>query len=257
MPSLIIPFRNSDRYRLANLLAVEKFYHSQFPEWQVIIVEQDAAPTLKLNFFAGSPKLIFAFNAGLFNKSWAINIAFMQSNEQVLLIGDADMVVESIALKRSLEAVEQELDVVRPFRNLVDLDQNETRSFLDSGSIESSTKHSTLDRNHLNESLCLTGGFFLIKSEYFRKLKGFDERFEGWGGEDDAFSLKVQAVSSKTAILREGIAWHCWHPRAKVQEDQTYQNNCLLLAEYKNIDAVMSCVQEEKYQIGQIDKYKQ
>lgn len=256
MPTLIIPFRNSDRYRLANLLAVESFYYSQFPEWQVIIVEQDAKPTLELNFFAGSPKLIFAFNAGLFNKSWAINIAFKQSTEQVLLIGDADMVVAPTALKKSLDAVDQELDVVRPFRNLIDLDQKETQCFLDSGSIENSTKDSMLDRNYANESLCLAGGFFLIKNECFGKLKGFDERFEGWGGEDDAFSIIVQSVSNKTAILREGIAWHCWHPRSKAQEGQAYKKNCLLLAEYKNIDTVMSYIQDEKYQIGQLNKYR-
>jgi hypothetical protein len=38
---------------------------------------------------------------------------------------------------------------------------------------------------------------------------GFDERFEGWGGEDDAFHAACRALCG-TERLR-GVAWHLWH----------------------------------------------
>lgn len=255
MPSLIVPFRNTDKYRLENLLAVEAYYFSSFPEWQVIIIEQDINPSLKLEQFSGSPTLLFAYNGGLFNKSWAINIGVQHANEHVLIIADADLLVEPKDLSKSIEAVESELDVVRPFQRLIDLNETESQQFLNTADLNTlnSPEHG-FNRGYINEQLCLAGGLFLIKKPFFAKVNGFDERFEGWGGEDDAFSLKIQSYSHKTAILKKGIAWHLWHPRLKAENSDAYQQNCRLLLDYKG-DDFMADTKCSEVSIGEIDKY--
>ena len=87
----------------------------------------------------------------------------------------------------------------------------------------------TLNRVHLGEQLCIAGGSFLISRNLFDEVGGFDERFLGWGGEDDAFSLRVNSASNKVALLKQSLAWHLWHPRLAAQDNPHYQNNRKLL----------------------------
>ena len=68
------------------------------------------------------------------------------------------------------------------------------------------------------------------------ELGGMDDRFEGWGGEDDAFSIKVQKLVSRRGAAREAPAWHLWHPRAKSETPDLYRRNLELLKTYRQLD---------------------
>lgn len=259
MPSLIIPFRNSAKSRLHNLLAVEAFYFQHFPHWQVIIVEQDGKPSLKANQFKGTPTIIFANNPDLFNKSWAINIGYQHTDKEILVIADADLIVAPNDLKHSIQAIKQELEMVRPFRQLIDLDQPQTQRFIATGACPDQPVESQgYDRHYLGESLCLAGGLFIIKSDFFDRLNGFDERFEGWGGEDDAFSIAVNAATNKSAIYKRGVAWHLWHPRSGVNQSKYYQQNCRLLQAYQDMNSKgdKRLQRQSNIEIGRLDKYQ-
>ncbi len=46
-------------------------------------------------------------------------------------------------------------------------------------------------------------------------INGFDERFRGWGGEDDDLRLRLRAAGLRIRSLRHLTrTWHLWHPPA-------------------------------------------
>jgi len=59
----------------------------------------------------------------------------------------------------------------------------------------------------------LAGGNFSVwHSDYFR-VNGSDERFRGWGQEDDDLGLRLRAAGIRLAsILARTCAYHVWHP---------------------------------------------
>lgn len=57
----------------------------------------------------------------------------------------------------------------------------------------------------------------------------FDERFEGWGGEDVAFSLMARDVLGR-AYRFPGNVWHLWHPRDAYTTSTTREDLDLLAA---------------------------
>ncbi len=54
-------------------------------------------------------------------------------------------------------------------------------------------------------------GVVVLPREAFERVGGFDQRFKGWGGEDDAMRAALEALWSPPT--RYGIALHLWHPR--------------------------------------------
>lgn len=59
----------------------------------------------------------------------------------------------------------------------------------------------------------LAGGDFGIWREDFVRVNGFDERFVGWGQEDDDLGLRLRAAGVRLeSILDATCSLHVWHP---------------------------------------------
>ena len=59
----------------------------------------------------------------------------------------------------------------------------------------------------------LAGGDFGVWRSDFAQVNGFDERFEGWGQEDDDLGLRLRAAGVRLAsILDATCSLHVWHP---------------------------------------------
>jgi glycosyltransferase involved in cell wall biosynthesis len=59
----------------------------------------------------------------------------------------------------------------------------------------------------------LAGGDFGVWRADFARINGFDERFEGWGQEDDDLGLRLRATGVQLAsILDATCSLHVWHP---------------------------------------------
>lgn len=72
-------------------------------------------------------------------------------------------------------------------------------------------------------------GVVAMPREAFDRVHGFDTRFKGWGGEDDAIRGALEALWGKPT--RSGVALHLWHPRP--QEDSVggpYHAESMVLA---------------------------
>ena len=94
-----------------------------------------------------------------------------------------------------------------------------------------------MDRNRkkAGEYLCFSGGITLFKKTFYEKVGGFDERFEGWGAEDDAMDIKIKAITSQIITIEDQLAYHLWHPRNAQRKNNFYykKNSQLLRAYYR------------------------
>ena len=258
--SAIVTYRGADgSERRANLDAVLAWLAAT-PDVEAIVVEQDRYPRLEAPLPHPSARVVFAYNAGPFNKAWGLNVGARHASGSVLLLGDADVIVPG-GLALAAGTCASTMQVVKPYRTLVDLTPEESalvRRSRGAGSIDVELA-ARGNRDAIGERLVLCGGWFAMRRDAFAALGGFDERFVGWGGEDDAMTLKVELARLSTCELDPGPALHLWHPRshATTLGHAGYASNVALLADYARYDeATLARLFEVGRQtFGHRDKY--
>ena len=259
--SAIVAYRGgpgSDRR--ANLDAVLAWLWRS-PAIEVIVVEQDAYPRLEGPLPHPAARVVFAYHAGPFAKAWGLNVGARLSEGGVLLFGDADVIVPG-GLEQAASICASRVQVVKPYRELVDLTPDETALVREQGEDAPVRRDATTPRNRdaIGERLVLCGGWFAIRRDAFAAIGGFDERFVGWGGEDDAMTIKVERTRLATCELEPGPAWHLWHPRdaATTSDQPHYASNLALLEDYRHYDdeALARLFEVQRHTCGRRDKYR-
>ena len=235
--SYIITYRaTDDPARRANLEAVLAWLKLQ-PLGEVVVVEQDLAPTLgDLPSFPGLRSL-FAHNPGPFNKSWGFNVGVRASRGSLLAFGDADVLCRG--LPEAVAAARSGSPVVRAFSVAVDLDEAQSEMLRADLSClgDPSFGAAARDRVQSAEIPPLCGGLVLFQRPILRMLGGWDERFLGWGGEDDAMDIKVRRAGRRGLILKGSPGFHLAHRRAgaTIAADPLYRNNLALLQQLRDM----------------------
>jgi hypothetical protein len=258
--SYLITYRESGSdERRANLLAVLSWL-GQWPEIEIIVIEQDAVPRLDapLEYSGGVAR--FAYNPGPFNKAWGLNVALGFARGPVLAIGDADV----LAAHTLVAAVERCRDVaaVKPYRTLVDLTPEESARVRAGEWAFAPVRpaHALPNREGQGEYVVFAGGLFLIQREWLVRLGGFDERFRGWGGEDDAMTQKLRRSGVAMEHIDGPPALHLWHPRSPATTfgHPHYADNVALLDAYHAYgDAQFARLCEVQRQLmGNLHKYR-
>ncbi len=236
--SYLITFREGDGTRLPLLKAVTEWL-AELPCLEVIVVEQDAVSRLHSENLGPNVKRLFVFNDGPFNKSWGLNVAARTASHELLVTGDADMIMPVEALDRALTVCRDHYDAVNPYSNLVDLTQPETEAILrGEADLAAVRPRPVRDRLAQGEHLCFCGGICVFRREVFFALGGMDERFLGWGGEDDAMSANLERYTDRIAVQRDTPAYHLWHPRPPQRyRHPHYRRNLELANQYQACDA--------------------
>ena len=235
--SYIITYRAADDpARRANLEAVLGWLRLQ-PLAEVIVVEQDVAPTL--GDLASFPSLrsLFAYNPGQFNKSWGFNIGVRASRGSLLAFGDADVLCR--ALPAAVDSARSGAPVVRAFSKAIDLDEAQSEMLRADLSClgDPSFAAAAPDRTQSAEIPPLCGGLVLFQRQFLALLGGWDERFLGWGGEDNAMDIKVRRACLRGVMLSESPGFHLAHRRvvANIGADPYYRSNLALLQQLRDM----------------------
>jgi hypothetical protein len=259
--SAIVTYRGAEgSERRANLDAVLGWLAAT-PDLEAIVVEQDAFPRLAGPLAHPAARVVFAYNPGPFNKAWGLNVGARHASGSVLAFGDADVIVPG-GLALAAAQCGGSMQVAKPYTTLIDLTADESREVRarGPGAAMSIVVGARRDRDAIGERLVLCGGWFAIRRDAFAALGGFDERFVGWGGEDDAMTLKVELARLATVELDPGPALHLWHPRAQASTygHPHYASNVALLADYARYDeATLARLFEVGRQgFGNRDKYR-
>jgi len=233
----IITYRAADDpARRANLEAVLAWLRLQ-PLAEVIVVEQDVAPTL--GDLAPFPSLrsLFAYSPGPFNKSWGFNVGVRASRGSLLAFGDADVLCR--ALPTAVAAARAGAPVVRAFSKAIDLDEAESEMLRTDLSClgDPGFGAAARDRVQSGEIPPLSGGLVLFQRQFRALLGGWDERFLGWGGEDNAMDIKIKRAGLRALMVKESPGYHLAHRRASgtIAADPHYRNNLALLQQLRDM----------------------
>ena len=256
--SIVLSYRaGKGTARYDNLIASLRWL-ARTPHYEVIIVEQDEVPMLPPALPHPNCRLAFAYNPGAFNKAWGFNVGARLSAQPVLVFSDADLIIDGM-LDRIVAHCLQQYAVAKPYRRLVDLSPEQSAQ-VRAGAYDWQPPAGKQHRESIGEFLVLCSGMFAMRSAVFHELGGWDERFRGWGGEDDAFSHVIQRARLPTIEFDERPALHLWHPRetAQLTGHAHYHENCALLDRVRHYTALeLSRFAEVNRQvIGHSQKYR-
>lgn len=243
-----------------NLMTILRWL-SQWPQHDVIVVEQDQLPTLTESLPHPAARSLFAYNPGPFNKSWGFNVGVRQSTQPVLAFCDADLILPlGDLLDRAIVHCTNRYQVVKPYRRIIDLNPEQSVLLRQAPTEFVPPAGDGRSREAVGEYIVLCGGIFIIRAQAFRHLGGWDERFCGWGGEDDALSHLVQRARLATLEMDEQPALHLWHPRPKEQTfgQPHYAQNRALAARYPlyNDSELQRLAEVSRQAIGNPHKYR-
>lgn len=192
---------------------------------------------LKTNFWniIGFELLIGANNDDPFNRSKALNQALTGSWD-VAILADADTWVAGHQLQDAIKKARTTHRLTAAFDTVIELNRTTTMSILAgktplSGSFDGAEKIRT--REYETQSSML-----VITRDLWDQVGGFDERFTGWGCEDNAF-FKACELHGGTAERVTGNAFHLWHPPAKGKfHGIQYKRNLNLWMKYQQAQSV-------------------
>ncbi|WP_436757655.1 galactosyltransferase-related protein [Streptosporangium sp. V21-05] len=221
---IVIPFR--DRVggaRTRNLLACLAALRDQDghgDEVTVTVVESDTAPTWRDTVEPLVDHYVFARHDGHFNKSWAVNVGVRDTpgEPELICVLDTDILADRRFLSRNLDrmAREPELSAFLPYRRMYCLDP-ETSAAAVRRRCERGEADVPLDAVR---SLVLKeppGACLWARSTIFDAIGGFDERYQGWGGEDDDVVARLSLAGRFTRF--DDPLLHLAHPRPEMTLD--------------------------------------
>ena len=122
--SVIIAYQNRGDNHLQNLLFLIRFYQQYLPGITVVVVEQDAEPTLDL---PSNCKYLFLKDAGALNRSACFNAGMKLTDNSFLIFSDSDIFVEEWDIRGNLGMCER-YDCATGFRSLVHLTEHATQT---------------------------------------------------------------------------------------------------------------------------------
>lgn len=258
--SYLITYRESDSSeRRENLFAVLRWL-AQWPEIEVVVIEQDSVPRLEHDLPRAKGGVGFAYNPGPMNKAWGLNVAARVAHAPLLALGDADLIVPR-ALPEAAERCSPGR-AVKPYRSIVDLSEDESRRVRGGDWSFAPSRATGIPKNReaQGEHVVFAGGLFVLHRDAYLQLGGFDERFVGWGGEDDAMTMKLQRAGLALSEVGDEPALHLWHPRSHESTlgQPRYDSNRALLADYATYtDAELTRLCEVQRQtMGNRHKYR-
>lgn len=207
--SVLIPYRATPERELAVQWLLRRWSHF-FPSAEVIIDNEDPG--------------------GVFSRSKSINRCFARSSKHVVVIVDADIWPDHRGIKKAVvRAIEHER-WSRPCMRLIRLNQPATNWL-----VSKPVGHEFLDeiRGEMIQSKGKTcGGVIVMPTAQFKSVK-MDERFVGWGGEDNRLFKQMKNKYGRPYI-ENWFAIHLWHPvlldkkGRKIWPGQTRRNNKLI-----------------------------
>jgi hypothetical protein len=223
--SVIVPVRDRDRAaRLRNLIAcLHALADQDFAPDQVMVtvVETDTEPRCQDLILPLADRYLWAHKDGLFNKSWAVNIGLRAAGPpgqagtpRLTCVLDADVLVDRGFLARNAARFDDpDHHAHLPYRWFLSMDGPASNLAIGQrvGERTAAAAPDTLRGLLLREP---PGGCLWARTEVLHGIGGFDERYEGWGGEDDDVTDRLRRVVPLARFDDQLL--HLDHPRPQM-----------------------------------------
>lgn len=206
--SILIPFRGDNSWRSRIFGWVCQRWAFAFPEAELIIGDSTSEQ---------------------FNRAEARNRAFAASKGEYLIIADADTAINPSQVQTAITLLTAGIPWVLPYDIYYNLSEDDTCALLDEDPDVLLVEPSEWE--HRIESWA---GVLVLPREAFEEVGGYDERFAGWGGEDNAFQHCLDVVWGKHHRI-SGFVSHLWHPRGEADfSNPDWPMNQTLLRKYQS-----------------------
>lgn len=186
---VIVPRRGDGGHRDRVWRYCKDFWHEQRAGWEIVEGDHDDGP---------------------FNRSAAINRA-ARGRWDVAVILDSDTLLEPELIDKAIRQALVTKALSLPFSHRMLLSRAGTEGIMKGA--ERQWERWVTRVHQPDARYCYISGCLVVPRCLWDAVGGFDERFEGWGGEDDAFFAACTMLSgrdARTTRLR-GKAWHLWH----------------------------------------------
>jgi hypothetical protein len=222
--SALFPYKADDGFRDLLWSYVQKRYEKLMPDVEICVGVDCHEP---------------------FCRSRAVNDAARKATGDLFMIVDTDVIYNPCLINGITSLIPCHPWVI-PYTNGYKLSRKATGDILEKGL----AGFLPVKKEDIEINITLAGSFInAMTRKAFEAVNGFDERFQGWGGEDNAFVMSLDTICGQHYRMNEDI-YHLWHPPAKV-DAENYRNNLLLCqryqAAYENKDVMKSLISEHDF----------
>lgn len=207
--SFIIGHRGSARIDLL-LKTIDSIAAQSDCAIECIVVEQDDTPIIRDRL----PEWVtYVFTpvsqpTTAYSRSWAFNVGARHANSQCLIFHDNDLLIPSCYANETLLLFQRGFDFINLKRFIFYLSKEATDEVINNGTLEKTLRISTIMQNAEG------GGSIGASKQAYQRIGGFDERFVGWGSEDNEFWER--ALTQNVWVFGYLPLVHLWHgPQAE------------------------------------------
>ncbi|KAB8166413.1 hypothetical protein FH609_023970 [Streptomyces sp. 3MP-14] len=196
--------------------------------YRIVCVEADGEPRNQSHISDLCDQYLHAPSWGPYNRSWAHNVGAVHGagkKDRYLCFLDADVLLEHGYLEQVISDLDrQKLGAYLPHSSVLYLDDVSTeialRQRFSAGGVPP-------DRSRFfGYRIPARGGSILVKTDVFHQIHGFDERYQGWGDEDNDFFYRVSAFTETRT--GSGSLLHLNHGRPRMEVEGRRSNEWLL-----------------------------
>ena len=207
--SILMPYRSDNGPRDRAFRWVKEFYQKMLPEAEICVSD---------------------CTTNLFSRAQAVNNSAKQATGDIFIIADADIILDPDIIKKSVQLLNEHAWVI-PYSHVKHISKKSTKALLNTDPSWPTQIHFEVSRTANAVARNFVGGLNIIPRNNFEAVGGFDERFLGYGAEDDAFGHSVNTLSGHYLRLDTDI-FHLWHPKVATKSNPNYKANCALLKRY-------------------------
>lgn len=164
-------------------------------------------------------------------KTTAVNQAVQSTRHDVVVVSDADLVVDARALDQAVQLARTGWAV--PHSMVYRLDAESSLAVI-GGPLDVAV-HDDWSPKYLTRPAYYGragGGIIAVARWAWDLVGGFDERFVAWGGEDVALGWALRALVGPGLRVNSSL-WHLWHPQQSTYRDPRFQENMALQDRYR------------------------
>jgi hypothetical protein len=217
---VVVPFRDrGPGRRLRNLLAcLLALRHQSVPDssYRVMVVETDDTPRWREVITPYTDHYLFAPKSGSFNKSWAVNVGVVNAprTPEIVCVLDADALADREFIARNADRFLYPGTMGHlSYRDMWCLDEASTCEAIEER-LWQRAPEADADRLRAFVLRRPPGCCVWVRTSAFLRIGGMDERFEGWGGEDNDFAYRMDTHSAFDHYHDPLL--HMYHPSSAV-----------------------------------------
>ncbi|MER7166859.1 galactosyltransferase-related protein [Micromonospora sp. NPDC000207] len=218
--------------RIRNLMACLLALHDQsLPahRYQITVVEFDTEARWRHVVEPVVDHYRHIVGGGAFNKSWTLNVGVRHSpgKAPVVCLLDADILPDRRFLERNLARFDDPGHAVHvPHTDVLSLDLPASDAVIEARCREGRAE-APLERSRGLLLRDVPGACLWLRRETFDRVGGLDERYLGWGGEDE--DMLVRCAEAAPAVQCDEVLLHLAHVRPPMRNDQGDPFNAHLL----------------------------